>query len=218
MEKENKEILLKGAEFFGIRLENSLIDKFEIYLKELIKWNQKINLTAIKSEKEIVIKHFIDSISVVPHLSQVSNLLDIGSGAGFPGIPIKIILPSIDITLIDSRLKKVDFQRHIIRKLGLKGIHTIHGRIEDKNIIAKFEVNFEVAISRAFSNLENLLRFASPYLKKGGLLIAMKGRFLKESLFEECKINDNIFYLKNDFHFTLPFSKFSRTILMFEKN
>lgn len=218
MEKENREIIIKGAEFFGIRLENSIIDKFEIYLKELIKWNQKVNLTAIKSEKEIIIKHFIDSISVVPHLSQVSNLLDIGSGAGFPGIPIKIILPSIDITLIDSRLKKVDFQKYIIRKLGLKGIKSIHGRIEDKNIIAKFEANFEVVISRAFSSLENLLRFASPYLKKGGHLISMKGKFLKESLLEKYKIDVNIFYLKNNIHFTLPFSKFSRTILVFKKN
>lgn len=218
MEKENKEILIKGAEFFGVKLDQKLIDQFDLYLKELIKWNQKINLTAIKSEKEIVIKHFLDSLSVIPFLPSDFSLLDIGSGPGFPGIPIKMVLPSIAVTLIDSRLKKVDFQKHIIRKLGLKGIITIHGRIEDRKIIEKFEAQFDIAISRAFSNLENLLTFGYPYLKKGAFLFAMKGKLKKEKFLMDYYEKDGIkFRLKDTFRFILPFSQFHRSILIFEK-
>lgn len=130
MEAENKDFLVEGAKTFGIYLGGKTIETFELYLKELLKWNQKINLTAIRSEKGIVLKHFLDSLSVHPYLPNCSSILDIGSGAGFPGIPLKIIQPTLEVTLIDSVHKKVDFQKHIIRTLGLKGIEAIHGREE----------------------------------------------------------------------------------------
>lgn len=218
MEKENKEILIKGAEVFGVRLDRKLVDEFDLFLKELIKWNQKINLTAIKSEREIVIKHFLDSLSVIPYLPSESSLLDIGSGPGFPGIPIKLVAPSIQVTLIDSILKKVDFQKHIIRRLGLKGITAIHGRVEDKKLIQAFGEKFDIVISRAFSDLENLLRLGYPYLKKGALLIAMKGKLKEEKVLAEYLINDNIqFRLKDVIKFILPLSQFHRSILIFVK-
>src|SRR4030042_3167940 len=131
METENKDLLVEGAKIFGIYLGGKTIEAFELYLKELLKWNQKINLTAIRAGKGIVLKHFLDSLSVYPYLPEHSFILDIGSGAGFPGIPLKIIQPSFEITLIDSVRKTVDFQRHIIRMLGLKGTEAIHGRAED---------------------------------------------------------------------------------------
>ena len=121
METENKDLLVEGAKTFGIHLDGKAIEFFELYLKELLKWNQKINLTAIRSEKGIVLKHFLDSLSVYPYIPKTCSLLDIGSGAGFPGIPLKITQPNLEMTLIDSVRKKVDFQRHIIRMLGLKG-------------------------------------------------------------------------------------------------
>jgi len=219
MEKENREIFISGAKKFGIQLDEMLLNAFDLYLKELLKWNQKINLTAIRSEKDIIIKHFLDSLSIIPYLPPISTLLDIGSGAGFPGIPIKMVKPSLEIKLIDSRLKKVDFQRHVIQNLGLKGIEAIHGRIEDKKIIEKYECQFDVAVSRAFSSLENLLFLGYPYLKKKGLLIAMKGRLLVDTNLKQAYKKEEIqFHLKKSSQFILPFSQHKRTILIFEKD
>ncbi len=121
MEEKNKDLLIEGTKAFGIHLDERAIESFEIYLKELLKWNQKINLTAIRSEKGIVLKHFLDSLSICPYLPKQASILDIGSGAGFPGIPLKMVRPSLKITLIDSVRKKIDFQKHLIRSLGLKG-------------------------------------------------------------------------------------------------
>src|SRR4030042_5013646 len=98
-----------------------------------------MNLTAIRSEKGIVLKHFLDSLSVFPLLLKISSLLDIGSGAGFPGIPLKMIAPALEVTLIDSVQKKVDFQRHIIRTLHLKGIEAIHGRVQDQEVVQRLK-------------------------------------------------------------------------------
>jgi len=134
METENKRLLIEGAKAFGIHLDEKAVETFSLFLRELLKWNQRINLTAAKTEEGIILKHFLDSISVHPYLPEYSPILDIGSGAGFPGIPLKMVKPSLEITLIDSVLKKVDFQKHIIRMLGLKGIEAIHGRAQDKEI------------------------------------------------------------------------------------
>ena len=135
MERESKNLLMEGASVFGIHLNEKHMEAFDLYLRELLKWNQKINLTAIRSEKGIVLKHFVDSLSAYPHLSKPSSLLDVGSGAGFPGIPLRMADPSLEVTLIDSVRKKVDFQRHLIRTLGLKGIEAIHGRVQDKEVL-----------------------------------------------------------------------------------
>src|SRR4030042_400786 len=115
MEPENREILLRGAKAFGIDLAEGITQAFDIYLRELLKWNQKINLTGIRTEKGIVIKHFLDSLSVCSHIPGHATLLDVGSGAGFPGIPLKMVQRSLQVTLIDSVRKKVDFQKHIVR-------------------------------------------------------------------------------------------------------
>src|SRR4030043_49926 len=107
METANKDLLIEGAKVFGIHLDEKAVETFDLYLQELLKWNQKINLTAIRSEKGIVLKHFLDSLSAHPYLLEHSSALDFGSGAGFPGIPLKIIQPAFEMTLIDSVRKKV---------------------------------------------------------------------------------------------------------------
>lgn len=217
MESENQELLVKGAEAFGIRLNQEQVESFDLYLRELLKWNQKINLTAIRSEKGIVLKHFLDSLSVFPYLSKTASLLDIGSGAGFPGIPLRIVQPSLEITLIDSVRKKVDFQRHIIRMLGLKGTEAIHGRIQDKEILQSMTERFDTVISRAFSNLQTLLLLAFPFLKKGGILLAMKGELEKEELRLFSQGEEPRYRLQRTASFVLPKSSFKRSILLFEK-
>jgi 16S rRNA (guanine527-N7)-methyltransferase len=143
MERESEDLLIEGATAFRIHLNEKDVEAFDLYLRELLKWNQKINLTAIRSEKGIVVKHFLDSLSVYPYLSKPSSLLDIGSGAGFPGIPLKMVEPFLEVTLIDSVRKKVDFQKHIIRTLGLKGIAAIHGRVQDKEVLQSMGGRFD---------------------------------------------------------------------------
>jgi 16S rRNA (guanine527-N7)-methyltransferase len=217
MEAENKDLLIEGAKTFGIDLDDKAIEAFGLYLSELLKWNQKINLTAIRSEKGIVLKHYLDSLSVYPYLPEHSFILDIGSGAGFPGIPLKIIQPSFEVTLIDSVRKKVDFQRHIIRRLGLKGTEAIHGRVQDRGILRDLGGRFDIILSRAFSDLQTLLALSLPFLKQEGTVIAMKG----EADDEEIRLltgTEGIQYrLQKTIPLILPFSSFKRTILLFEK-
>lgn len=217
MEMENRDLLVEGAEVFGIRLNERQVEAFDLYLRELFKWNQKINLTAIRSEKGIVLKHFLDSLSVYPYLSKTASLLDIGSGAGFPGIPLKIVRPSLEITLIDSVRKKIDFQKHIIRMLGFKDMEAIHGRIQDRAILQSMTERFDTVISRAFSDLQTLLLLAFPFLSKGGMLLAMKGELEKEEIRLFLKREETRYRLQRTATFLLPKSSFKRSILLFEK-
>jgi len=217
METENRNLLVEGAKAFHIHLNEKAVEAFDLYLEQLLKWNQKINLTAIRTEKGIVLKHFLDSLSVCPYLSKTSSLLDIGSGAGFPGIPLKIVQDNLEITLIDSVRKKVDFQRHIIRMLGLKGIDAIHGRAQDKEILQSMGGRFDLVLSRAFTDLQTLLLLSSPFLKKDGTVLAMKSRSEDEEIRVLSKTEKSRYSLQKTVHLSLPFSDFKRTILLFEK-
>jgi 16S rRNA (guanine527-N7)-methyltransferase len=217
METANKDLLIEGAKVFGIHLDEKAVETFDLYLQELLKWNQKINLTAIRSEKGIVLKHFLDSLSVYPYLPKYSSILDIGSGAGFPGIPLKIIQPTLEMTLIDSVRKKVDFQRHIIRTLGLKGVETIHGRVQDKEIYQSLGGRFDVILSRAFSDLQTFLTLSFPFLRKGGMVIAMKGEVESGEIRLLTETEGPRYCSQGTVFLTLPSSTFKRTILLFKK-
>ena len=217
METENRNLLVEGAKVFGIHLDDKTIEAFDLYLRELLKWNEKMNLTAIRSEKGVILKHFLDSLSVFPHLPKISSLLDIGSGAGFPGIPLKMIQPSLEVTLIDSVRKKIDFQSHIIRTLGLKGIGAIHGRVQDKQILQALGGRFDGTIARAFSDLDTLLLLSFPFLKKGGILLAMKGEVAGKELKRLPLSTRNRYRWIKTATFSLPFSSLKRSILLFEK-
>jgi 16S rRNA (guanine527-N7)-methyltransferase len=217
METENRNLLIEGAKSFGIYLKEREIEGFDLYLEELFKWNQRINLTAIRTERGVVLKHLLDSLSVYPYVPCTSNLLDLGSGAGFPGIPLKVVQPLLKVTLIDSVRKKVDFQRHIIRKLGIKEIEAIHGRVQEKAILRNLEGQFDIVISRAFSDLKTLLILSTPFLKKGGTVVAMKGRLNREETRLLAGKEETSYRLQK----TIPLSLFSsstqRTLLLLEK-
>jgi len=216
MEAESRRVLVEGAMIFGVRLDDQAVAAFDLFLRELLKWNRKINLTAIGSEEEIITKHFLDSLSLCPHLPRSVSILDIGSGAGFPGVPLKMADPTLEVTLTDSVGKKVDFQRHLIRTLGLKGIEAVHGRIEDRGMLQRFENRFDYAVSRAFSDLSTFLTLSHSFLKEKGIALAMKGELKEEpaDLFEEGKI---LYRLRETVTFTLPFTSLKRMILLFEK-
>jgi len=217
MERENRQFLIEGAKGFGIHLDDKTIEAFDQFLRELLKWNQKINLTAIRSEKGIVLNHFLDSLSVHPYLPEICTLLDVGSGAGFPGIPLKIVQTSLEVISIDSTRKKIDFQRHIVRVLGLKGIEPIHGRTQDKEILWSMRGQFDIVISRAFSDLRTLLILSFPFLKTGGKVLAMKGNVSSEEILHLHEIEGTPYRLQKTVPFVLPFSDFKRTILLFGK-
>jgi 16S rRNA (guanine527-N7)-methyltransferase len=217
MEAENKDLLIEGAKTFGVNLNEKAIEAFELYLRELLKWNQKINLTAIRSEKGILLKHFLDSLSVYPSLPEHSFILDMGSGAGFPGIPLKIIQPSFEVTLIDSVRKKVDFQRHILRMLGLKETEAIHGRAQDRGILQRLGGRFDITLSRAFSDLRTFLFLSFPFLKQEGTVIAMKGEVDPNEIRLLTGKEGIQYRLQKTIPLILPFSSFKRTILLFEK-
>ncbi len=168
-----RDILGLETSSIPLALSNHEVELFESYAAELKKWNKKVNLTAITKDNEIAIKHFVDSLSLVPYISGCDHLLDIGSGAGLPIIPLKIIRPEIPMVSVDAVAKKIHFQRHIIRLLELQNIEAIHARIEDLH--ATHRHMFSVITSRAFTRLDRFVSLAAPLLSESGVLIAMKG-------------------------------------------
>lgn len=166
-------ILAQEAQLMGLPLSAHEIDSFEIYAAELKKWNCKVNLTAITKDKEIAIKHFVDSLTLAPYVTASDRLLDIGSGAGLPVIPLKIIRHGIPMVSVDAVAKKIHFQRHIIRILNLANIEAVHARVEE---LHKTHLHsFSIITSRAFTRLDRFVSLAAPLLSEGGTLIAMKG-------------------------------------------
>lgn len=170
------ELLKNGAAVFNAKLEDNHVAQFIEYKRLLLEWNEKMNLTAIEDDKDVIIKHFVDSLSIMPYLpNKPATLIDIGTGAGFPGIPLKVVRQDLTITLLDSLEKRIKFLEVVIQSLGLEGISTIHGRTEDFGIKVEYREKFDIAVARAVANLPVLLEYCLPYVKVGGTFIAMKG-------------------------------------------
>lgn len=162
----------------GISLEDEQIDKFFLYLKEIKIWRKNIGLTALSSDRDIILKHFIDSLSPLLLIPSSSFLVDLGSGAGFPGLPLKIAQPSIELIMIDSSQKKIHFEKHIIRLLNLSGAKSICHRVENGPTDELFIDRADIVISRALSGVRNVILWGIPYLKEEGRLILMLGKNL----------------------------------------
>lgn len=169
-----KEYLVQCAAQKEIELTIAQAEQFEVYYRLLLEWNEKINLTAITEPREVVAKHFIDSLEGLRFLPQNIKLVDVGTGAGFPAIPLKLVRPDIDVLLLDSLNKRILFLDEVIRELGLKGISALHGRAEELSK-QKLREQFDVATARAVANLSVLSEYCLPYVKVGGLFLAYKG-------------------------------------------
>jgi 16S rRNA (guanine527-N7)-methyltransferase len=210
---KEEEILIKGAEELGVRLTSKQMSLFIEYLERIKFWNERINITGTGDEAQIVVAHFLDSTTVVPFVSENSRLLDIGSGAGFPGIPLKIVRPSLEVTLLDSVKKKVFFMRDVIRSLGLKDIKAVYGRAED--IIDEVPRGyFDSVVSRAVGKIENLIELGIPYLRESGKVILMRGKKGLEEWNEMKDRTDRNVKLLESKKLSLPFSGHQRVILV----
>ena len=213
----NKEEFISELGKINIMLSSKQLDQLDKYYHLLTQWNEKINLTRITEEKDVYLKHFYDSLTLfrVIDLNQDLRLCDIGTGAGFPGIVLKIAFPNLKITLVDSLLKRIKFLNEVISALGLTDIEAIHSRAED---YVKFHKNeFDIVTSRAVSRLTNLLDYSIPLVKKGGYFIPMKANCedeLKESL--PILKRKNLIITNVD-EFTLPIENSTRTIIKIQK-
>ncbi|MBL4938404.1 16S rRNA (guanine(527)-N(7))-methyltransferase RsmG [Clostridium sp. YIM B02515] len=183
------ELLNKACANEGLEFDEDKYNKLMQYKDLVIEWNEKINLTAITEEEEFIKKHFIDSIKVFrsSELKNSKKIIDIGTGAGFPGIPIKIINPDIEVVLLDSLNKRVNFLNEVINKLQLKGVTAIHGRAEDFAREKKYREAFDTAVSRAVANMAVLSELCIPYVKVNGHFIALKGPAVDEEIKEGLK-------------------------------
>ena len=192
--------------------------KFEKYKDLLLEWNNKINLTAITDEKEIVLKHFIDSCSILKYIENNQKIIDIGTGAGFPGIPLKIMNETLNITLVDSLNKRINFLNEVIKEVELKDIKAIHSRAEDLGRDNNYREKYDVATSRAVANLSTLLEYLMPFVKVNGICICMKGPNIEEEL-KEAKnaIIELSGKIEEVYNFKLPNSDIERNIIIVRK-
>jgi 16S rRNA (guanine527-N7)-methyltransferase len=205
---------MKPEEFYdrladlGFLLTDRQKEQYERYFELLVEWNEKINLTAITDKDEVYLKHFYDSIAPILQgliENQPIRLLDIGAGAGFPSLPMKILFPELDVTIIDSLNKRINFLHLLAEELGLSGVHFYHGRAEDFAQDKAFRAQFDIVTARAVARMQVLSELTIPYLKVGGRLLALKASNAPEEL-EEAKNALNLLFSKveDNLQYELP--------------
>ncbi len=215
---EFKELMNLYAKKNNLLFNNKQINQFYEYMNLLIEWNKKINLTAIIEPEEIILKHFIDSLTISKYIKENANLADVGTGAGFPGIPLKIYRTDINITLVDSLNKRINFLNEIIEQLKLEDIQTIHSRIEDFGKNRKHRENYDYVTARAVANLSTLSEYLIPITKIGGQCICMKGNDINEEINKsQNAINILGGKIEKIDKFTLPNSDIGRNIIIINK-
>lgn len=180
----NQELLQKGIAAFGGTITKLQIEQFSAYSALLKEWNAKMNLTAIVDDDGIAVKHFLDSILPLYHveLAENSSLMDVGTGAGFPGIPIKIMRPDLRLTLVDSLQKRVGFLDEVCSRLELKNVETVHGRAEELGKDRQYRERFDTVTSRAVANLKVLGEYCLPLVRQNGIFLALKAEEMEAEL------------------------------------
>ncbi len=173
-------LLRDEAKKFNIELTDQMIEQFMKYKSLLKEWNEKINLTAITDDREIIIKHFVDSLTIVKYIPENAYLIDVGTGAGFPGIPVKIFRKDVKVVLLDSLNKRLNFLNEVINELGLENIETVHGRAEDVGNNLKYREKFDIATARAVANISTLSELCTPFVKVNGAFVCMKANAEEE--------------------------------------
>ena len=199
------EIFYQALAEQGLELNDRQKKQFHRYFQLLVEWNEKINLTAITAEEEVYLKHFYDSLAPILQgyvLNEPISLLDIGAGAGFPSLPMKILFPQLEVTIIDSLNKRIQFLHLLAEDLGLEGVHFYHGRAEDFAQDKQFRAQFDLVTARAVARMQVLSELTIPFLKVGGRLIALKASSAEDELHQAknalnllfAKVLDNVDY------------------------
>ena len=207
-------------EKMNIRLTDDQKSQFDLYYELLIEWNRIMNLTGITDYDEVNLKHFTDSLTIsrIIDMAQINTLIDVGTGAGFPGIPIKIAFPHIKVYLLDSLNKRIKFLNEVIKKLGLKNIYAFNGRAEDFAKDRQYREKFDVCVSRAVANLSTLSEYCIPFVKTGGYFVSYKGGDSDEEVIR----SENAITLlggeiENTDRFFLPDTDMGRTLIKIRK-
>ena len=215
MNSEELAILKQGARQFGLELSPDELSRFDRYLALIKKWSGKISLTALRGDREIVLKHFLDSLAVHPLLGENLLVMDLGAGVGCPGIPLKIARPSLRLLLLEARAKKVSFLCQVIRTLELKDTRAIQQRAEDTIFQAGLKGQVDVVLARAVGELDWLIRLAAPYLGPRGRLIAMKGPAPETEIQAALPSLKKLGYRVREVRaYTLPKSREARTLVV----
>ena len=220
MEQHNTDQFIADLNGLGITLSGEQITQFLKYYELLVEWNRVMNLTAITEYDEVMKKHFVDSVSLIKayDVSRVTAVIDVGTGAGFPGLALKIAFPNLQVTLLDSLNKRIHFLDSVIDELGLIGVETIHGRAEDYAKKGKLREQFDLCVSRAVANLSTLSEYCLPFVKVGGQFISYKS----EKIAEEMETAFRAITLlggkvKDQVEFLLPDSDIYRNLFVIEK-
>ncbi len=218
IKEEFAEKIQKLSKEIGILLNEKQINQFFDYMNFLLEWNEKINLTAITKPDEIILKHFVDSITIEKYIAKNTKIVDVGTGAGFPGLPLKIIREDIEVVLLDSLQKRVNFLQETIKKLGLTKIEAIHLRAEEFSRNKEQRESFDYATSRAVANLTTLSEYLIPLVKINGKCICMKGSEINEEL-EQSKKAVSVLggVIESVDNFLLPESDITRNIIIIKK-
>jgi len=218
MKSEDRQLLIKGAREFGVLLSEQQVSLFDVFLEGLWSWNRRLNLTGISEKRQMITKLLLDSLVALPHLSPHGTLLDIGSGAGIPGLPLKIGREGFEVHLLESKAKKISFLKDMIRKLGLKGIEACQGRAEQKHDLPTLFPCYDIVTVRALAPLKKTIHICSSYLEPGGFLVAFKGlrvdREIEESGQLMMKFN---FKISKKVLYSLPETQVRRYLLILKK-
>ena len=216
MNEHAKDLLIAGAKELGVSLSKGQLASLDLFAEELKKWNMKINLTAIKDDEGIALKHLVDSLSLLKVVRGPARLLDIGSGGGFPCIPVKIAQPDLDIVSVDAVIKKISFQKQAVRLLNLVAFQPMHVRAE--TLTEQYAGSFDWIVSRAFSELASFVAMAFPLMKSDGRLVAMKGRNAAEEVSAAERALDEIGVRVEIVHdFLLPGTDDARSLIVMMK-
>lgn len=216
----SNDILMKGLQDLDIYPSVEALHRLELMKQLLVEWNEKINLTAITESQEVDIKHFIDSATCLAtgYIKDGQQLIDVGTGAGFPGLPIKILNESVEITLLDSLNKRIKYLEDVVSKLMLNDVKLVHSRAEDGGLNKLYREKFDIALSRAVAAMNVLVEYCLPFVKVGGFFICQKGPSYKEELQAAMKaievLGGRLCEVKD---YRLPYSDITHHIIIIEK-
>lgn len=218
MNDDFKNKMIELSKKINVQLNDEQIKKYFEYMTLLLDWNEKINLTAITEVDDVILKHFIDSMTIFKYIENEESIIDVGTGAGFPGIPIAIMKKDVKITLLDSLNKRINFLNEVCCELKINNVETIHGRAEEIGKNKEHREKYDIAVSRAVANMSTLSEYLIPLVKIGGKCICMKGSEIEQEL-EQAKfaIKELGGKIEKVEKFTLPDSDMERNIIIIKK-